>query len=200
MNEAMKELDPASAFPLGSPVELDLVVTHTPGLWLRIANWLGANIRWTHALLRYRVGDSSPRVIEAGSEGVVDDPWTPDAYYEYSVYRLGDQWFDEEAERQRAYERMCSFAVGEVGKRYRYEALPVILWRIIKRIPRVAAADRYTTLVGTGEVCTSLVDRTFLWGGFDLVPGETSPFVLPDELVGSPLVEMIEHGGGQDSR
>lgn len=199
MSEAMeaKELDVASALPLGSPVQLDIVVTHTPGLWVRIANWFGANIEWTHALLRYRVGDSSPRVIEAGSQGVVDDPWAPEAYYEYGAYRLRDEWFDDEDGRQQAYERMYSFAGGEVGKRYRYEALPIILWRIIRRIPRLAAADRYTTLVGVGEVCTSLVDRTFLWGGFDLVPGETTPFVLPDELISSPLLEMIEHGGRQ---
>lgn len=184
----------------GLLIQVDMVVTHTPSLWLRIANWLGADIQWTHALLRYRVGESSPRIIEAGSQGVVDDVWTPDGYHQYGVYRLRDQWFDKVTDRQEAYERMYSFAAGEVGKRYRFEALPVILWRIIKRIPRVAVADRYTTLVGTGEVCTSLVDRTFLWGGFDLVPGETSPFVLPDDLVGSPLVEMIEHGGGHNPR
>ena len=181
-------------------MQLDIVVTHTPGLWVRIANWLGANIKWTHALLRYHLGDSSPRVIEAGSHGVVDEPWAPERYYEYGVYRLRDEWFDEEPHKQGVYERMYSFAAGEVGKRYRFEALPVILWRIIKRIPRLGAADRYTTLVGAGEVCTSLVDRTFLWGGFDLVPEERSPFVLPDELVSSPLLEMIEQGGGRASR
>jgi len=92
---------------------------------------------------------------------------------------------------------MYGFAAGEVGKRYSLESLPLILWRMVRRIPRFTAADRHTFLTGAGEVCTSLVDRTFLWGGFDLVPGETSPFVLPDELVTSPLVEMIEHGGRQ---
>jgi hypothetical protein len=178
-------------------MELDIIVTQTPGLWLRVANWLGADIKWTHALLRYRMGDSMARIMEAGADGVTDDLWRPAGYHEYGAYRLQDWCFDEEAERQRAYERMHSFAAGEVGKRYRFEALPLILWRIVRKIPRFTAADRRTFLVGTGEVCTSLVDRTFLWGGFDLVPGETSPFVLPDELVSSPLVEMIEHGGRQ---
>ena len=175
-------------------MQIDVVVTHTPGLWLRIANWLGANIEWTHALLRYRLGDSSTRIIEAGREGVVDDAWAPTEYYRYRVYRLRDWCFDSKAARQEAYERMFSFACGEVGKRYRYEALPLILWRIVRRIPRFTAASRTAFLVGEGEVCTSLVDRTFLWGGFDLVPGETSPLVLPDELVGSPLLEVIAHG------
>ncbi|TKJ30763.1 MAG: hypothetical protein CEE40_03635 [Chloroflexi bacterium B3_Chlor] len=176
-------------------MQLDIVVTQTPSLWLRVANWLGADIRWTHALLRYQLGDSSTRIIEAGAEGVVDDLWRPDRYYEYGAYRLQHWCFDDEAERQGAYDRMHSFVAGEVGKRYRFEALPAIVWRIIRRIPRFSAADRYTTLLGTGEVCTSLVDRTFLWGGFDLVPGETSPFLLPDEIVNSPLLEMAEHGG-----
>lgn len=178
-------------------MELDIIVTQTPGLWVRVANWLGAGVKWTHALLRYRVGDSMPRIIEAGADGVIDDLWRPDRYYEYGVYRLRDWCFDDDAARQGAYERMHSFAVGEIGKRYRLEALPLILWRIVRRIPRFTAADRHTFLIGTGEVCTSLVDRTFLWGGLDLVPGETSPFVLPDELVSSPLVELIEQGGGQ---
>jgi hypothetical protein len=181
-------------------MQLDIVVVRTPRLWVRVANWLGADIKWTHALLRCGVGQSLPRIIEAGTQGVIDELWRPDRYYEYGVYRVRGWCFDDEAERERLYERMYSFAVGEVGKRYRYEALPVILWRIVKRIPRLTAADRYTSLVGTGEVCTSLVDRTFLWGGFDLVPGETSPFVLPDEIIGSPLLEMIEHGGGQRKR
>jgi len=178
-------------------MQLDVVVTHTPSLWLRIANWLGADIKWTHALLRYREGSSSPRIIEAGAQGVIDELWSPDTYHEYGVYRLQGWCFDDEAERQGVYERMYSFAAGEVGKRYRYEALPAIVWRIIRRIPRFTAADRYSTLVGTGEVCTSLVDRAFLWGGFDLVPGETSPFVLPDEITSSPLLEMIEQGARQ---
>lgn len=178
-------------------MQLDIIVIRTPSLWVRVANWFGAKIKWTHALLRYRVRDSSPRIIEAGGEGVVDDLWRADRYHEYGAYRLCNWCFDDEVHRLEAYERMYSFAVGEVGKRYRYEALPIILWRIIRRIPPFTSTVRSASLVGTGEVCTSLVDRAFLWGGFDLVPGETSPFVLPDELVSSPLLEMIEHGGRQ---
>lgn len=176
-------------------MELNIVVTHTPSWWLRVANWLGADIQWTHALLRYRVADSSARIIEAGGQGVVDGPWGPSSYYEFGVYRLRPWCFDDESERQRAYERMHSFAAGEVGKRYRYEALPIILWRIVRNLPVFTAAGRYEPLATTGEVCTSLVDRTLLWGGFDLVPGEASPFVLPDEIVSSALLEMVEHGG-----
>jgi len=178
-------------------MQLDVVVTHTPSLWLRVANWLGADIKWTHAFLRYRVGRALPRIIEAGAEGVSDDRWRPDKYHEYEVHSLQNWCFDEEAERQRAYDRMYSFAAGEVGKRYRFGALPLILWRMIRKLTKLTAAQSYRTFIGTGEVCTSLVDRTFLWGGFDLVPGETSPFLLPDEIACSPLLEMIEQGDRQ---
>jgi hypothetical protein len=177
-------------------MQLDIVVTHTPGWWLRIAQRLGADINWTHALLRYRVSGSSTRIIEAGREGVIDDLWTPGKYYRHGVYRLRDWCFDSESAREDAYERMFSFASGEVGKRYRYEALPFILWRIIRRIPWFTRTVRGASVAGAGEVCTSLVDRTFLWGGFDLVPGETSPLLLPDELVSSPLLEMVEDESG----
>ncbi len=177
-------------------MQLDIVVTQTPGWWLRLANWLGANITWTHALLRYSLAGSPTRIIEAGTQGVVDDPWTPSRYYRYQVYRLRDWCFDGGAARQEAYARMFSFASGEVGKRYRYEALPAILWRIIRRLPPFTATVRSASMVGEGEVCTSLVDRAFLWAGFDLVPGETSPLVLPDELVGSPLLEIMDGEGG----
>ncbi len=174
-------------------MQLDVVLTQTPRLWLRIANWLGADIKWTHALLRYHVENALPRIIEAETHGVIDELWTPEKYHDYGVYRLQSWCFDDEAEKQGVYERMYSFAAGEVGKRYRYEALPAIVWRIIRKLPIFTAADRYTSVVGTGEVCTSLVDRTFLWGGFDLVPGQTSPFVLPDEIASSPLLGMVEH-------
>ena len=107
-------------------MQLDVVVTHTPSLWLRVANWLGADIKWTHALLRYREGSSSPRIIEAGAQGVIDELWQPEEYHEYGVYRLQGWCFDDETERQGVYERMYSFAAGEVGKRYRFEALPAI--------------------------------------------------------------------------
>ena len=110
-------------------MQLDIVVTHTPSWWLRVANWLGADIKWTHAFLRYRVGRALPRIIEAGTGGVRDDQWRPERYHEYGAYRLQNWCFDEEAERQRAYDRMYSFAAGEVGKRYRFGALPLILWR-----------------------------------------------------------------------
>jgi len=138
-----------------------------------------------------------PRIIEAGTSGVSDDRWRPERYHEYGAYRLQNWCFDEEAERQRAYDRMHSFAAGEVGKRYRFGALPLILWRMIRKLTKLTAAQSYRTFIGTGEVCTSLVDRTFLWGGFDLVPGETSPFLLPDEIACSPLLEMIEQGDRQ---
>jgi hypothetical protein len=178
-------------------MQLEIVVTHTPSWWVRIARWLGADIRWTHALLRYREGRSESRIIEAGTQGVIDQLWRPDRHYEYGVYRLQSWCFDDQAEREGLYERMYSFAAGEVGKRYRFEALPTILWRVVRRMPWFIKTVRSASLLGAGEVCTSLVDRTFLWGGFDLVPGETSPLVLPDEIVGSPLLEMIEHGGGR---
>jgi len=132
---------------------------------------------WTHALLRF-----DDYIIEAAAEGVVKRPWNPKAWERYARFKpLVDD---------KALPKMTDFANGEIGKRYKYKVLPTIarkiLWRII---------GKYYILymyIGRGEVCTSLVDNVFRYVGYDLVPNEPSPFVLPDEISVSELLVQIE--------
>ena len=165
-------------------MEIRLGVTHTPSLWVQLVNQLGADIHWTHALIQ-----RGEWMVEASGHGVVLRPWEPERYYEYGLYRLKEPTL--------MHDEMWAFAMGEVGKRYRFEALPIIARRVLKKIfgrfverPRVGGAQG--GFIGAGEVCTSLADKVFLWGGFDLVPYEKSAFVLPDELADSELLERIE--------
>ena len=175
---------------------VELGVEHTPSPWVWLANKLGIKIHWTHAFLRHDYGGEY-RIIEARWNGVVEHPWRPESYHSYAIYRLREDCFADGEVRQWAYFVMFAFARGSLGKRYRYEALPIILRRLLRpalnsfwRGPKRDDAEGF--ILGTGEVCTSLVDKDFLWGGFDLVPGEPSPFVLPDELVRSEDLEMVE--------
>jgi len=160
-----------------------LAVERTPSFWIRLANWLGIRIYWTHSFIQY-----DGRMIEAGATGVVDTPFPPKRFFksEFAFYELKPELFESEQAKREAYLKMLAFAKGEVGKRYKYEALPIILIRLLR-----LSFSKKRYLIGTGEVCTSLVDRTFLYAGFDLVKGETSPFVLPDELVESDLLMPV---------
>jgi len=153
-------------------VEIEVVLTSHTAWWLRLVNWAGADMTWTHALLRF-----DDHIIEAVAEGVIKRPWSTDGWEGYGRFRL------EEGPSELASERMRSFAEGEVGKRYKYEVLPLILVKILQRIPRPAAR-----FIGVGEVCTSLVDNTFSHGGFDLVPTDKRPYVLPDDFAESELL------------
>lgn len=178
---------------------VELGVEHTPSPWVWLANKLGIKIHWTHAFLRHDYGGEY-KVIEALWQGVVESPWRPQTYHSYAIYRLKEDCFVDADHKHGAYFLMLSFAKGSVGKRYRYEALPIIFRRLLRPVFKYfwRGPDRtieWGFLIGTGEVCTSLVDKAFLWGEFDLLPGEISPFVLPDELAGSGLLEMVEFHG-----
>ena len=175
---------------------VELGVEHTPSPWVWLANKLGVKIHWTHAFLRHDYGGEY-KIIEAVWQGVVERPWRPDSYHSYAIYRLKEDCFVNVDARAWAYIVMCAFGRGGLGKRYRYEALPIIARRLLRPIcrflwPGLPRSVWPEFIIGTGEVCTSLVDKTFLYGGFDLVPGETSPFVLPDELVRSEKLEVVE--------
>lgn len=178
---------------------VELGVEYSPSPWIWLANKLGVKIQWTHAFLRHDYGGEY-KIIEAVWQGVVERAWRPELYHSYAIYRLREEHFLDEDDKQIPYSLMHSFARGSVGKRYRYETLPIILRRLLRPVfnffwdgPKRDEAESF--VVGTGEVCTSLVDKAFLWGGFDLLPGEPSPFVLPDELAGSELLEMVEVRG-----
>jgi len=109
---------------------MEVVVTGHDEWWLCLLNRLGANMTWTHALLRF--GDY---IIEAGSEGVVKKDWDPTGYKRYARFRpiIMNEMFEA---------RMHSFALGEVGKRYKWEVLPIILLRILQRLPILRRTPR----------------------------------------------------------
>lgn len=171
-------------------IELEVVLTGHTRWWVRLANWLGAGMKWTHALLRYCSDDDVDGwIIEACEHGVVKRRWNPHLYESYCRFRLKDGYFKNDEAKWLRLSRMISFANGEVGKRYKYEALGPILMKVLHRIfGRVPMM----MFIGTGEVCTSLVDRTFMYEGFDLVPYDDSPYVLPDEIAKSSLLTLIK--------
>ncbi|NIN67641.1 MAG: hypothetical protein GTO63_23655 [Anaerolineae bacterium] len=157
-------------------VEIEVVLTAHTRWWLRLLNWLGADMTWTHALLRI-----DEHIIEAVAGGVIKRPWSTDGWERYARFKVKEGLLTE-----RTAEIMAAFADGEVGKRYKYEALPLILLKILQRI--TLGCWPFPYWVGTGEVCTSLVDSVFYYGGLDLVSWEAKPYVLPDDIAGSPLL------------
>ena len=175
---------------------VELGVEHTPSPWVWLANKLGVKIRWSHAFLRHDYSGEY-KIIEAVWQGVVERPWRPESYHSYAMYRLKEEEFYSELDKERVYAWMISFAKGQMGKRYAFEALPIILRRLLTPALNFFWAGPIRIafmefVIGTGEVCTSLVDKTFLWAGIDLLPAATSPFVLPDELMRSEKLELVE--------
>lgn len=178
-------------------MKIEVVLTSHDAWWLRFINWLGADMEWGHALLRFRPANAPSYIIEAMGEGVIKRPWRTNGWQRYGRFRLKEPSQDTALV-------MTAFAEGEVGKRYRYEALPIIARKILKRIIKEVAevierivkkitGKKYSVLyIGKGEVCTSLVDNVFGYVGYDLVPDEVSPFVLPDDIADSELLERIE--------
>ncbi len=182
-------------------MQFEIVLTGHTRWWLHLLNWLGADMKWTHALLRYcEVGDGSGWIIEACNLGVVRRRWNPSEFESYGRFKLKDDLFASEKDQEFAYQHMLAFAMGEIGKRYKYEALGPIAARILRRIfaqglrivQEIFGVPLNAEFIGVGEVCTSLVDRTLQFEGFDLVSNEDSPYILPDEIAASELLEVIE--------
>jgi hypothetical protein len=170
--------------------ELYLGVHRDANWLLRFLNKLGLKLYWTHAFLLY-----DDEVIEAGPFGVECSCWRPDLRPEYALLRLKDESWGER-ESWFTYMLMWSFARGQIGKRYKFEALPIIARRIIRKtFGDYVKRKTGVRLIGSGQVCTSLCDDVFRHCFFDLVPDEDSAFVLPDEFYESPLLEIVEEGG-----
>lgn len=157
---------------------IEVILTGHSAWWLRLLNWLGADMTWSHALLRF-----GGYIIEAAARGVVRRPWNPKDWERHARFRVKGGLTELMAAE------MTAFANGEVNKRYKYEALPLIFLRILKRISRRTKTE--ARLVGEGRVCTSFVDSVFDYVGLDLVPGEDSPFVLPDDIAKSEILERV---------
>ena len=191
--------------------ELQIVVCADNAPWSRFGRWLGL-CEYNHALLRYfkyekfyeEVGHAYYRtfrdvgyIIEAGFSGVVERIWHPEEYIKYAVLRL------KEPCPEAGHDKMLAFARTQVGERYGWELLPPIIIRLLRKligdfmqrpdalfVLGIASADWLDS-----EICTSLVDKTLCYGGYDLVPSQRSALVTPDEIRHSPILEVIQERG-----
>lgn len=183
-------------------MEIQIVVSTDNTFFARLARRLGA--RWTHAMLRFcicclygfdkRLGClHTYKIIEAGfRHGVIERPWNPDEYTAWAVYELTDAFIGTVSND------ILLYARGNIGKRYAFERLPLLIPRFIKKlftplITKPGPVYGYLSFLGTGHICTSLVDDCFLHGaGIDLVAFSDVPWVLADDIADSPLLEMVE--------
>lgn len=194
-------------------MEVQIVLTTDNSLFARIARALGA--RWTHAMLRFEMPFKYPdfalqvekalnikvnryHIIEATMRrGVIERPWNPDRYPRWEAYRLADTV----PFRDDAYNLSLYYAKQNKGQRYALERLglliPQFLRDVIRRLfrpaPRFLLLDAMSgTDTARPHICSSLVDAAFMYGGVDLVPDTEMPWVFPDDLARSPLLELVE--------
>lgn len=196
---------------------IEIVVTQDNQWLSRLGRWLGL-CEYNHALLRYRatvvptihlppqfaekmkgalagldLTYEANYIIEAGFSGVVERPWHPEEYTNYAVLRLKEPYSEA------GYKRMLAFARTQVGERYGWELLPPIIIRLLRKlignflqrpdalfVLGIASADWLDS-----EICTSVVDKTFCFGGYDLVPSQRSALVTADEIYASPILEVV---------
>jgi len=201
---------------------IDIVLTTDNSFFSRLARLLGAE--WTHAMLRFpayarfrafentavegiiqeagfNVLDSTfciktYRIIEAGfRHGVIERAWNPDEYSKWAVYRRKEPMLEWESQA------ILEYARGNKGKRYAFEKLLLLIPPFLKSalartiIPREEAAFITSGLFGEGHICTSLVDDCFMEIWDDLVPDIDTPWVLPDNIRDSPLLELLPPEG-----
>jgi len=205
-------------------IQMKIFLSTDNSIWAQVARFLGAE--FTHSGLLFLdhkaldlaeslngerntwYKDGLPRyhIIEAGfRDGVIERAWNPDEYSKWAVYRLTDKAIKARLGYVRhpedIYDGILAYARGNIGKRYAYEKLALLLPRFIREATsrRVARFDRELyrfTILGTGQVCTSLVDDCFLQGGhIDLVPYLDTPWVLPSDIASSPLLELLPPEG-----
>lgn len=189
--------------------EIQIVLSTDNSFLARLARFFGAE--YTHAMLRFLVDTGYPctlapeygnlwqhHIIEATMRsGVIERAWHPGEYTKWAAHHLGPE-YTELAD----YEGMLAFARGCIGHRYAFEWLPSIAIQIIRKFlknlsrkPTIAVAGIPAGLVGTGEICSSFVDRLFYAWGFDLVPEQETFLVTPDEIARSPLLQLASPDG-----
>jgi len=167
-------------------IQMKIFLSTDNSIWAQVARFLGAE--FTHSGLLFLdhkaldlaeslngerntwYKDGLPRyhIIEAGfRDGVIERAWNPDEYSKWAVYRLTDK---------------------AIKARLGYVRHPEDIYDGILAYARGN--------IGTGQVCTSLVDDCFLQGGhIDLVPYLDTPWVLPSDIASSPLLELLPPEG-----
>lgn len=189
-------------------MEVQIVLTTDNTLFARLARWLGAE--WTHALLRYwyaypdelkrwGIGEGHFIIIEAGfHHGVIERAWNPDEYSKWRAYRVKEHI---RPSRWR-YERILDYARGQIGKRYGFAELLLVIPRFVRRfLAWPYDWQRWPLFMVEGSIigyphhiCSSLIDDCFLYAGIDLVPDAELPWVLPDDIRDSWALEEVESG------
>ena len=103
---------------------------YTNAWWYRLANWLGAEMVYSHALLWFEVGDDKFFIEASATSGRVQyqRAWKPRC----GVRWLG--WWRLKEGNEEIYEKVLAFAENEIGKRYRWEWLIPITWKVVRRI------------------------------------------------------------------
>jgi len=139
-------------------------------------------------------------IIEAGfRHGVIERAWNPDEYSKRAVYRLIEQNMGQDLA-----DDILHYARGNIGKRYAFEKLALLIPRFIRdailpqclRIRQDTESGFYKqSFLGTGHICSSLVDDCFMQLDYDLVPDIDTPWVLPDDIRDSPLLELLPPEG-----
>jgi len=189
-------------------MEIQIVLTTDNSFFSRLARLLGAE--YTHAMLRFcdlctkhYAGEHTCHwfylnIIEAGFRGVIERAWNPDEYSKYAAYRLAEDF--------EAWGDLLEYARKQIGERYAFEKLILLVPRFLHRyivsflVRRNLAkakmkGDLAILFSADGQICTSLVDDCFLEVGVDLVPDIDTPWVLPDDIRDSPLLELLPPEG-----
>lgn len=141
------------------------------------------------------------RIIEATMRhGVAEGPWNPEKYTRWAVYNTKKPLTVVQKDM------ILGYARGNVGKSYAYDKLILLLPRLLRRfLNRLYETHRkqHIYLLGLSSVplimrthiCSSLVDDCFAYAGLDLVPDIDTPWVLPDDIASSPLLELAPPDG-----
>lgn len=165
-------------------MELHVVVTYG-GVIGRLARRFG--LRWNHAALRYaRSPQAGLRIIESSACGAVERSWE-DFLKDVEEYQA---MAVREGLSEMTMREIIAYGWGNVGKPYNYWWFLKIAWQLLKR-RLIAAPFTYPA-----HVCSSLVYDCFRYAGVNLLPGHEGVLVTPDDLAGSPLLEVVETGKG----
>lgn len=200
-------------------MQIEIVLTTDNSLLARIARALGAE--WTHVMLGFIQCESHTNfcgqsyqwiryhIIEATMRhGVIERPWNPEEYTRWAVYRLKDK-YSVNAD----YDKILAFARGNKGKFYAFDRLIMMIPNFIRPIlDRMIVKLTFPKSFMEGwmasrafwdhgqrrHICSSLVDDCFLYADCDLVPGIDTPWVLPDQIAQSKLLELAPPDGATE--
>lgn len=161
-------------------MRVHVILSWEPDLVGRLARLFG--VKWSHAALLFHPHSEIKEeyVIEALWRGIVKRTLTEflkDKHDWVILTPLRDgRWPLQYSEIN----AIRDYAHGNIGKRYDFGLLLRLIWRELKRKvkPSIVMVVR--------EVCTSLIDDSFSYVDWDLIPWKVDRMILPDDLYESP--------------